>query len=320
METAYRETTARRSAARPKGKKVGLGAREKRRLLQLGACLILFVGVFFAKGTDRLAALRIDLSAAISADTDFETVFANLGYSITSGQSVTETVARLWTDVFSPQAPAALGDPADAPLYQATLAALRQPTDTPVHRLAGLESTTAAALPMERSAAAAKPAPAAATEPDVVHIDYAGAALPDNATMDKYALGLTNTVTPAMGKLTSEFGWREHPIEGGEKFHNGGDQAVDSGTAVGAFADGTVDYIGESPVYGKYLQITHANGVTSFYAHCSKLCVQQGQTVTAGEKVAESGATGEVTGPHLHLELKKDGVRLNPIYYIQVAQ
>ena len=80
-----------------------------------------------------------------------------------------------------------------------------------------------------------------------------------------------------------------------------------------------VDYIGESDIYGQYLQIRHEGGLTSFYAHCSKLCVQQGQTVAAGEKVAESGATGNATGPHLHFELKLDGVLLNPTYYIETT-
>ena len=106
-------------------------------------------------------------------------------------------------------------------------------------------------------------------------------------------------------------------MDGGEKFHNGVDLAVNTGTAVGAFAGGVVDYIGDSPIYGQYLQISHGGGLTSFYAHCSKLCVQQGQTVAAGEKVAESGASGNATGPHLHFELKLNGTLLNPLYYIE---
>ena len=95
------------------------------------------------------------------------------------------------------------------------------------------------------------------------------------------------------------------------------DLVVNTGTPVLAFADGTVDYIGESQVYGLYLQLRHAGGVTSFYAHCGELLVQQGQTVKAGEQVAVSGATGNATGPHLHFEIKRNGVRLNPVYYIQ---
>lgn len=93
--------------------------------------------------------------------------------------------------------------------------------------------------------------------------------------------------------------------------------AVNTGTAVQAFADGTIDYIGDSPEYGLYLQISHANGVKSFYAHCSELLVSQGQSVQAGDTVALSGDTGNTTGPHLHFEMKLNGVRINPIYYIE---
>ena len=107
-------------------------------------------------------------------------------------------------------------------------------------------------------------------------------------------------------------------MDGEEKFHNGVDLAVNTGTQVKAFADGVVDYIGDDPdQYGLYLQISHANGVKSFYAHCSQLLVSQGQTVKAGDTVALSGDTGNTTGPHLHLELRFNGVRINPIYYIE---
>ena len=106
-------------------------------------------------------------------------------------------------------------------------------------------------------------------------------------------------------------------MDGGEKFHNGVALGGNTGTAVCAFAAGTVDYIGDSPIYGLYVQVRHAGGLTSFYAHNSKLCVQQGQTVAAGEKIAESGDTGNATGPHLHFELKLNGTLLNPAYYIE---
>ena len=164
------------------------------------------------------------------------------------------------------------------------------------------------------------PVPTATPEPAVVHVEYNGPTLPDNATMDRYnlnALGVGETVTPALGWVSSDFGWREHPVDGGEKFHNGVDLAVNDGTDVLAFADGTVDYIGDSPIYGLYLQLSHPGGLKSFYAHCSELLVQQGQTVAAGERVALSGATGNSTGPHLHFELKLNGVLLNPLYYIE---
>ena len=122
--------------------------------------------------------------------------------------------------------------------------------------------------------------------------------------MEQLPLGLEETAAPVMSAVSSAYGWREHPIEGGEKFHSGVDLAAPYGDPIGAFADGVVDYIGDG-------------GVTSFYAHCSKLCVQQGQTVTLGEKIAEVGDTGETTGAHLHFELRLDGELLNPLYYIE---
>lgn len=129
-------------------------------------------------------------------------------------------------------------------------------------------------------------------------------------------LGLTGSVTPVLGVLTSGFGPREHPIDGGTKMHDGVDLAADEGSDILAFADGTVDYIGESPAYGLYLQLRHENDVCTFYAHCSKLCVQKGERVTAGQRVAQVGSTGNTTGAHLHFEVKKDGERVDPLAYI----
>lgn len=78
-----------------------------------------------------------------------------------------------------------------------------------------------------------------------------------------------------------------------------------------------MDYIGQDDSYGLYLQLDHGNGIKSFYAHCSKLCVSKGQLVAMGEKIAEVGSTGNATGPHLHLELKLDGMHLDPTQYVE---
>ena len=312
------KTAGRRTYQRPRTKKAGLGEREKRRLVQLGACLLLFAVVFFAKGADKLSNLRQTLQGALRADMDIQAAFADLGWSIASGRSVVETMGELWGDVFVPKQTLA-DESGGGELYQSAWRALGR-GETLMSRTT---RETGSTDPMARSAArgsalpALEPVALPAAEPEVVHVDYTGPALPENTTMDRYALGLSETVTPVMAVESSGFGWRDHPIENEERFHYGVDLASDTGTAVRAFAAGSVDYIGESDVYGQYLQLDHGNGVKSFYAHCSKLCVQQGQIVAAGEKVAESGATGEVTGPHLHFELKRDGVRLNPEYYIE---
>lgn len=306
------KATGRRIGQRSARKKQPLGEREKRRLAQLGACVLLFLTVFFAKGVDKLAPMREELLSALRSDVDFQAAVADLGWSMASGRPVVETMGELWTDVFLAKSEPLKRDAGNASSTK-TLEVF-----APMNLLAVTE--TVSAKPMAQSGhrpVAALSEEEKPQEPAVVHVDYTGPALPDNTTMDRYALGLSETVSPVMAVESSGFGWRTHPLENEEKFHYGVDLVSDTGTTVKAFAAGTVDYIGESDIYGQYLQLDHGNGVKSFYAHCSKLCVQQGQTVAVGEKVAESGATGEVTGPHLHFELKKDGVRLNPEYYIE---
>ena len=281
--------------------------------------------VFIGKGVfpDRLSAMRDKMLETIRADTDFKAAFASLGRSISAGEPVLDTLGDLWVDVFGGgTVTVSFTEPLEhAPSYRAEQAFFADPDNIGVvFHLAGVEPPVEQTAPPPEEAPAdpaPAPAPPEPAQPTVVQMPYDGPALPDNTTMDKYALGLAQTATPALGWVSSAFGWREHPVDGGEKFHNGVDLAVNDGTEVKAFADGVVDYIGESPIYGQYLQLRHAGGVTTFYAHCSRLCVQQGQTVTVGEKVAESGETGNATGPHLHFEIKLNGVRLNPLYYIE---
>lgn len=121
---------------------------------------------------------------------------------------------------------------------------------------------------------------------------------------------------PVEGRNSSGFGYRMHPILEEIKFHYGTDIAAWSGEDIFAFADGTVTFSGLSDTYGNYIIIDHGGGWTSLYAHCSSLLVTGGKQVWKGEKIALVGATGRVTGPHLHFELRHDGVYVNPEYYI----
>ena len=317
--------TARRGGHRPG--QTELGPAEKRRLLQLAVCLALFLAVFIGRGVfpQRMDELRGEILAAIQRDTDFRTAFSALGRAVAEGESFTQALAVLWGVPAEQQT-----DGEGEPLYAhqaALLTGLEQKPEGEAELWTNALSVTAGTPPAKadpeptpvQPSPTPVPTPSPTPVPTVEQMPYDGPVLPDNATMDKYnlgVLGVGETVTPALGWVSSGFGWREHPVDGEERFHNGVDLAVNTGTEIKAFAAGTVDYIGESDIYGLYLQIRHAGGLTSFYCHCSKLCVQQGQTVSAGEKVAESGATGNVTGPHLHFELKLDGVLLNPLYYI----
>lgn len=328
MESTYtRETARRRASAHSAGrsrsrKSVALAPRERRRLVQLCVCAALFLVVFLGRGVfpDRLEAVRGELLAVIRADTDFKAAFANLGRAVDQGEPVAETLGTLWAQVFSVEEGREpyVFTMRQTPLYlqeRTYLASAPTAEEMLTRRLKG--EAPQEAVSTEKPAAAEPEEETASTLPAEPQPVYTGPPMPDNATMEQLPLGLAETATPVLAVMSSGYGWREHPIEGGEKFHNGVDLAAPYGDDIGAFADGVVDYIGESPAYGQYLQLRHDGGVTSFYAHCSKLCVRQGQQVAMGEKVAEVGDTGEVTGPHLHFELRLDGELLNPLYYIE---
>ena len=118
---------------------------------------------------------------------------------------------------------------------------------------------------------------------------------------------------PVSGTITSDFGYRDHPVDGEVKFHYGVDIAAAEGTPIGAFADGTVIYAGIGEINGNYIKIRHDDGYVSLYAHMSETCVEWGQTVKKGELVGKVGQTGTVTGPHLHLQLYHDGLLFDPV-------
>lgn len=129
-------------------------------------------------------------------------------------------------------------------------------------------------------------------------------------------------VMPASGEIISDFSYRDDPLYGRGSiskwdFHNGIDIPLNVGSEVRAFADGTVRESGESPSYGIYLVISHENGFESVYAHLSGVNRGVGAEVRQGEVIAYSGNTGMVTGPHLHFELHRDGVPVDPEDYIK---
>lgn len=145
-------------------------------------------------------------------------------------------------------------------------------------------------------------------------------AMPEGCTADMLSLGTLEYTAPVMGQMTSPFGYRVHPIDGTYSFHGGVDICAQAGEPVVCFADGTAEYIGEDDSYGLYLQVDHKNGIKSFYAHCQSVCVKPGQALKAGETVALVGSSGTATGPHLHLELKCAGLKIDPGHYLTWEQ
>ena len=117
---------------------------------------------------------------------------------------------------------------------------------------------------------------------------------------------------PTKGWLTSYFGTRKSPFTGRRVMHEGLDIAANVGTPVIATADGIVARVGYSPSYGKEVVIDHGYGYRTIFGHSSKILVKPGQRVKRGDKVALVGNTGRSTGPHLHYELRMNGVPIDP--------
>jgi len=115
---------------------------------------------------------------------------------------------------------------------------------------------------------------------------------------------------PARGEVTSHFGPRT--LLPGEQHHSGIDIAVPIGTPVQATADGIVQFVGNTDGYGVRVEIRHADGTVTLYAHLSEALVQPGQRVVKGETIGKSGNTGASTGPHLHYEIRRNGQAVDP--------
>ena len=128
----------------------------------------------------------------------------------------------------------------------------------------------------------------------------------------KASLGIS-LIRPISGTITSRFGVSSSIRSSA---HTGLDISAPTGTAIKAAASGTVTFAGWKGSYGYMIVISHGNGVQTYYAHCSKLYASVGQTVSQGETIAAVGSTGNSTGPHLHLEVRVNGVAYNPQNYV----
>lgn len=133
-----------------------------------------------------------------------------------------------------------------------------------------------------------------------------------NLSYQKVSVG-TNFIRPISGTITSRFGAKSSIRSGA---HTGLDISARTGTPIKAAASGTVTFSGYKGSYGYLMVISHGNGVETYYGHCNKLYVQAGTYVTQGQTIGEVGSTGNSTGPHLHLEIRLNGVAYNPQNYL----
>lgn len=311
-----------RRTKRP-GQQSGTG--DRRRLIQLLVSLALFLLVYVGRGVfpAQLEAWR----AVMDENIDFTAAFQEFGQAMSNGSPLKTSLSSLWTQMLG-------GEPEleEAVSKENMLRPVMLLGETPGAGRAYLsthgvmEGHKVSAPPEEPVSTASQPPETDSPSPEptqpavvtAVAQEYTadGVKLPSNVSFDFYELGLSKTVDPVTGPVTSTFGYRDSPVNGKNEFHLALDIGAAEGTEIGAFADGVVEYIGKSDEFGLYLKITHANNVSSFYAHCSKLLVHKGDPVTCGQTVALVGHTGNATGPHLHLTIEKDRIRLDPAYYV----
>jgi murein DD-endopeptidase MepM/ murein hydrolase activator NlpD len=126
----------------------------------------------------------------------------------------------------------------------------------------------------------------------------------------------TPSIWPTRGLLTSGFQKRTDPVTGRYEKHTGLDIATNEGSPIVAPADGVVTYVTRTVGFGKLLGIDHGYGFNTMYAHNSRIAVKPGQRVMRGQVVAYVGSTGKSTGPHLHYEIYKNGIPVNPSNFI----
>jgi murein DD-endopeptidase MepM/ murein hydrolase activator NlpD len=139
----------------------------------------------------------------------------------------------------------------------------------------------------------------------------------DQHLLDKESfLSSTPTILPADGWITSYFGQRISPYLGKLKMHEGLDVGAAPGTPINAPADGIITFSGEKAGFGKFVQVDHGYGIETIYAHNQSLHVKSGQKIKRGALLAAVGNTGHSTGPHLHYEVRVNGIAVDPLYFI----
>lgn len=250
-------------------------------------------------------AVRTRVVTAIDTDMDYQAVLTQLG-TIMTDENVQEVV-NLFRDEDETQGEKVLYRPeVGTDLLAETVSILPEDWDTTTVTPTPEPTPTPDSVPES-----VRQAVDAFLESQAEFSDYT---LPETVSYEYLEIPFLYTA-PVTGTTSSGFGYRLHPVENVVKFHYGTDYAVNTGTDILSFANGTVTECGWDDGYGNYIRISHEGGWSTLYAHCSQTYVQAGQTVTIGEKIALAGDTGNVTGPHLHFELLHSGLYTNPEFF-----
>ena len=284
---------------------------------------------------DRLAQVNGRLTGMLEQNMDVRAVFSAVGRAVSGEADVDVALQDVYQAVFRPQelspaveaAAAPAGEEVDLlpPDVMAPLRSFRSGTGTSDGWLLPPSPEQENGTGEEKEAAAEDPAQTdAADDPEastLAYVLYSAENLPEDVCLEQSVLGF-DYCTPVMGTLTSGFGYREHPVEGEDRFHYGLDIGAAAGTEIGCFAAGTVSAVGGEQQLRKICHGVPSGGI--LHPVCPLLqdpgllrgCRGGGG---GGEPIAEVGETGMATGPHLHFELHKGSEYLNPIYYVSLA-
>jgi murein DD-endopeptidase MepM/ murein hydrolase activator NlpD len=141
-------------------------------------------------------------------------------------------------------------------------------------------------------------------------------ALLEQINKQRNLLAQTPAIRPTDGWVTSRFGYRKSPFTGRRELHKGLDISNRKGTPILATADGVVTSAAKKGLYGMTMVIDHGHGLSTRYAHLNKMLKKRGERVKRGDVIAQMGSSGRSTGPHLHYEVRLNGVPVNPTKYI----
>lgn len=259
------------------------------------------------------------LHGVLTGGLDYKAAFSALGRAITSGENLVEVFRGIALGGFNTE----IGDAETVVPKQSALSA----TPTPDSTLTDPDQTVEAVSVVGENESGEEGGAGGAEgeyfeelllrlpSEELEEVPETNKSTPKNVSYEYYVLEF-ETTDPVKGTITSSFGYRKHPISGKRSFHYGVDIAAAKGTNIVAFASGTVELTGYNATYGNYLFIRHKDGIQTFYGHCSKVLVENGQLVRMGEVVAKMGSTGYSTGSHLHFELRNGELILDPIDFI----
>jgi murein DD-endopeptidase MepM/ murein hydrolase activator NlpD len=146
-----------------------------------------------------------------------------------------------------------------------------------------------------------------------------GVSLARMNALEQVLEGVPQVVPASQAKISSGFGYRRDPFNGGGAMHSGLDFKGPVGSPIHAAAKGKVSFVGWKSGYGKTVEISHGNGLMTRYAHMSRFDAAEGDEVTAGELIGGIGSTGRSTGPHLHFEVRINNRAVNPRKFLETA-